>query len=169
LEFIFDQIFGCDSSNVAVFEGSTKNIVKSLLHGYDCSVFSYGATGAGKTYTMLGSKTCPGITYLTIVELYRQMEILANEKEVDLSISHLEVYNGNIKDLIWPSGPLHLQEGNKFGVQVPGLSIHRIKNADDLFALMAKGNRNRTQHPTNANAESSRSHSVFQLYIRIEL
>jgi kinesin family protein 18/19 len=54
-------------------------------------VFAYGATGAGKTFTMLGSKTAPGITYLTIVELYKQMETLANEKEFDLGVSHLEV------------------------------------------------------------------------------
>jgi hypothetical protein len=54
-------------------------------------VFAYGATGAGKTFTMLGSKTSPGITYLTIVELYRQMEIHASEREFDLAVSHLEV------------------------------------------------------------------------------
>jgi kinesin family protein 18/19 len=56
-----------------------------------CLVFAYGATGAGKTFTMLGSKTSPGITYLTIVELYRQMETLASEREFDLAVSHLEV------------------------------------------------------------------------------
>jgi hypothetical protein len=54
-------------------------------------VFAYGATGAGKTFTMLGSKITPGITYLTIVELYKQMEILASEKEFELAVSHLEV------------------------------------------------------------------------------
>jgi kinesin family protein 18/19 len=56
-------------------------------------VFAYGATGAGKTFTMLGKKTSPGITYLTIVELYRQMETLADEKEFELGVSHLEVSN----------------------------------------------------------------------------
>jgi kinesin family protein 18/19 len=56
-------------------------------------VLAYGATGAGKTFTMLGKKTSPGITYLTIVELYRLMETLADEKEFDLGVSHLEVSN----------------------------------------------------------------------------
>jgi kinesin family protein 18/19 len=54
-------------------------------------VFAYGATGAGKTFTMLGSKTCPGITYLTIMELYRQMDTLTSEREFELAVSHLEV------------------------------------------------------------------------------
>jgi kinesin family protein 18/19 len=77
-----------------------------------------------------------------------------------------QVYNENVRDLIQPSGALHLREDGISGVRIPGLSVHRITNADDLFALMARGNKNRTQHPTDANAESSRSHSVFQLYIR---
>jgi kinesin family protein 18/19 len=78
-----------------------------------------------------------------------------------------QVYNENVQDLIQPSGPLHLREDCHYGVRIPGLSLHRIRNADELFALIAKGNKNRTQHPTDANAESSRSHSVFQLCIRM--
>jgi kinesin family protein 18/19 len=77
------------------------------------------------------------------------------------------VYNENVQDLIQPSGPLHLREDSEYGIRIPGLSVHSIRNADDLFALMAQGNKNRTQHPTDANAESSRSHSVFQLYVRM--
>ena len=56
-----------------------------------CLVFAYGATGAGKTFTMLGSKTSPGITYLTIMELYRQMDMLTSEREFEVAVSHLEV------------------------------------------------------------------------------
>jgi len=56
-----------------------------------CLVFAYGATGAGKTFTMLGSKASPGITYLTIMELYRQMDTLTSEREFELAVSHLEV------------------------------------------------------------------------------
>jgi kinesin family protein 18/19 len=77
------------------------------------------------------------------------------------------VYNENVKDLIEPSGPLHIREDGMSTVSIPGLSVHRITNAEELFALMARGNKNRTQHPTDANAESSRSHSVFQLYVRV--
>jgi hypothetical protein len=78
-----------------------------------------------------------------------------------------QVYNENVRDLIQPSGPLQLRGDGTNDVRIPGLSVHRIANADDLFAFMARGNKNRTQHPTDANAESSRSHSVFQLYVRM--
>ena len=49
------------------------------------------------------------------------------------------------------------------GVAIPGLSVHRPTDADGLLAFLQKGNSNRTQHPTDANAESSRSHAVFQV------
>ena len=54
-------------------------------------MFAYGATGAGKTFTMLGSKASPGITFLTIMDLYRQMDTLTSEREFDLAASHLEM------------------------------------------------------------------------------
>ena len=77
------------------------------------------------------------------------------------------MYNENVRDLIQPSSSLSLIDVSTSEVRIPGLSIHCITNADNLFALMAQGNKNRTQHPTDANAESSRSHSVFQVYIRM--
>ena len=77
------------------------------------------------------------------------------------------MYNENVRDLIRPSSPLSLIDVVTSEVRIPGLSIHCITNADNLFALMAQGNKNRTQHPTDANAESSRSHSVFQVYVRM--
>ena len=77
------------------------------------------------------------------------------------------MYNENVRDLIRPSSPLSLIDVGTSEVRIPGLSVHCITNADNLFALMAQGNKNRTQHPTDANAESSCSHSVFQVYVRM--
>ena len=58
---------------------------------------------------------------------------------------------------------LALREDGVKGVAIPGLSVHRPTDADGLLAFLQKGNSNRTQHPTDANAESSRSHAVFQV------
>ncbi|XP_049786111.1 uncharacterized protein LOC126188554 [Schistocerca cancellata] len=165
--YIFDKVFGFTSTNTEVFEGSTKEMIKTLLSGYNCSVFVYGATGAGKTYTMLGSADSPGITYLTMVELYSEMENLKDEKTFDLCVSYLEVYNENVRDLLQPSGPLHVREDSRAGVSVAGLRMETIDSADKLLAMLAQGNKNRTQHPTDANSESSRSHAVFQVHIRM--
>ncbi|XP_043527341.1 kinesin-like protein KIF18A isoform X1 [Frieseomelitta varia] len=167
LQFIFDKIFDVTSDNNDVFEGSTKDLICNLLDGYNCSVFAYGATGAGKTHTMLGNGDDPGITYRTVAELFSEIEKQSEQREFNLGVTYLEIYNENVQDLLHKSGPLHLRDDGRCGVIVAGLKIITIQNAEELLTLLAKGNKNRTQHPTDANEESSRSHAVFQVYINI--
>ncbi|XP_043248956.1 kinesin-like protein KIF18A [Colletes gigas] len=167
LQFIFDKVFNISSSNSDLFEGSTKDLITSLLDGYNCSVFAYGATGAGKTHTMLGSTEDPGITYRTVAELFLQIEKQGEQREFNLGVTYLEIYNENVQDLLHKCGPLHLRDDGRCGVIVAGLKIITIHSAEELLTLLAKGNKNRTQHPTDANEESSRSHAVFQVYINI--
>ncbi|XP_003703114.1 kinesin-like protein KIF18A [Megachile rotundata] len=167
LQFIFDKVFNISSNNSDVFEGSTKDLITSLLDGYNCSVFAYGATGAGKTHTMLGSSEDPGITYRTVAELFAQIEQQGEHREFNLGVTYLEIYNENVQDLLHKSGPLHLRDDGRCGVIVAGLKVITIHSAEELLTLLAKGNKNRTQHPTDANEESSRSHAVFQVYINI--
>lgn len=167
-QYLFDRVFGPESTNEEVFDGSTKNIVTTVLDGYNCSVFVYGATGAGKTYTMLGTKDNPGITFRTMVNLFTQMDAQKNEKVFEIGVSYLEVYNEAVRDLLNPtSGALFLREDGG-GVVVAGLKMERIADPDHMFQLLENGNRNRTQHPTDANAESSRSHAVFQVFIKMK-
>ncbi|NWX94183.1 KI18B protein, partial [Nothoprocta pentlandii] len=130
------------------------------------AVFAYGATGAGKTYTMLGSEKSPGIMYLTMAELYRRIEARKDEKSCEVLVSYQEVYNEQIHDLLEPKGPLAIREDPEKGVVVQGLSFHQPKSAEQLLEMLANGNRNRTQHPTDANATSSRSHAIFQIYVK---
>ena len=110
LAFGFDHMFGHDSTNHQVFEESTKCMLDGLLGGYNCSVFAYGATGAGKTFTMLGSGSQPGVIYHTMTALYQRKHALAGEKTCDVSISYMEVYNEKIKDLLAESKPLPIRE-----------------------------------------------------------
>ncbi|XP_011501402.1 PREDICTED: kinesin-like protein KIF18A [Ceratosolen solmsi marchali] len=167
LQFVFDRIFDTTASNVNVYEGSTKELITNLLDGYNCSVFAYGATGAGKTHTMLGKDGDPGITYRTMAELFTQIDLQADARNFNLGVSYLEIYNENVQDLLHKVGPLHLREDGRAGVIVAGLKIITIHNAEELLSLLAKGNKNRTQHATDANQESSRSHAVFQVYVNI--
>lgn len=169
MQFVFDKVFGFNSINNDIFENTTKSLISSLMDGYNCSVFAYGATGAGKTYTMLGYNDNPGITYLTMAELFKQKSNLMSERDFELGITYLEVYNELVQDLLNPGTPLHLREDGKYGVMVAGNKIHKIENPDELFSLLEQGNKNRTQHPTDANAESSRSHAVFQVYIQMNI
>lgn len=162
----YDDIFDWDANNPEIFEVSTKPLIESLMQGYNCSVFVYGATGAGKTFTMLGSNVTPGITFLTMRALFERIEELEDDRKFEIGISYLEVYNEQVMNLLSKSGPLNLREDGT-GVIVSGLVLKQIHNATELLDLLAQGNKNRTQHPTDANAESSRSHAIFQVHIRM--
>lgn len=165
LHFAFDRVFDETSSQNEVFLNTTKSIIDGLLDGVNCSVFAYGATGAGKTHTMLGSSEKPGVMFLTTMELYRRIEELKHEKNCLVAVSYLEVYNEMIRDLLAPSGPLAIREDAHKGLVVSGLSQHQPTSAEELLEMLDNGNKNRTQHPTDANATSSRSHAVFQVFV----
>lgn len=162
----FNNVFDEVASNHDVFTICTKPLITSVLDGYNCSVFVYGATGAGKTFTMLGSEDTAGITFLTMKELFDIMDIQSEEKKFDIGISYLEVYNELVMNLLTKSAPLKLREDST-GVVVSGLVLKQIHNAEELLELLALGNKNRTQHPTGANSESSRSHAIFQVHIKM--
>lgn len=166
LTMAFDQVFNNQARNNDIFEFSMRPLVQSVMQGYNCSAFVYGATGAGKTFTMLGNEENPGVTYLTMKELFDQIEEHSSERKFDIGISYLEVYNEQVMNLLTKTGPLKLREDAN-GVVVSGLVLKPIFEADELLELLALGNRNRTQHPTDANAESSRSHAIFQVHIRM--
>ena len=158
----FDHVFDTESQNVDVYEGCMQSMIKSLMDGYNCSIFVYGATGAGKTHTMLGNLEEPGIVFLTVRELFNRMDEQSAVKHFDVGVSYLEVYNELVMNLLSKSGPLKLRE-NSHGVEVGGLALTQIHNAEQLINYLIDGNKNRTQHPTDANAESSRSHAIFQV------
>ncbi|NWW47407.1 KI18B protein, partial [Pedionomus torquatus] len=166
LKFVFDRVFDEKATQEEVFQCTTREVLDSVLNGYNCSVFAYGATGAGKTYTMLGSEKNPGIMYLTMVELYRRIEARKEQKSCEVLVSYQEVYNEQIHDLLEPKGPLAIREDPEKGVVVQGLSLHQPTSAEQLLQMLADGNKNRTQHPTDANATSSRSHAIFQIYVK---
>ncbi|XP_058519227.1 kinesin-like protein KIF18A isoform X3 [Ochotona princeps] len=166
LKFVFDTVFDETSTQLEVFEHTTKPILRSFLNGYNCTVLAYGATGAGKTHTMLGSVDEPGVMYLTMLDLYKSMDEIKEEKVCSTAVSYLEVYNEQIRDLLVNSGPLAVREDSQKGVVVQGLTLHQPKSSAEILQLLDNGNRNRTQHPTDLNATSSRSHAVFQIYLR---
>ncbi|KAL3275699.1 hypothetical protein HHI36_020449 [Cryptolaemus montrouzieri] len=168
IQFVFNRVFDWNVQNVEVFENSTKPLINSLMDGINCSVFAYGATGSGKTHTMLGNPSNPGITFLTMQKLFETKETLSIERDFELGITYLEVYNEIVRDLLNPGTTLTLREDSKFGVVVAGIKYVLIGSANELYNLLEEGNRNRTQHPTDANAESSRSHAVFQVYLKMK-
>ncbi|XP_034047757.1 kinesin-like protein KIF18A isoform X2 [Thalassophryne amazonica] len=115
---------------------------------------------------MLGSQNDPGVMYRTMKELFQRMDDAKEEKEFAVAFSYLEVYNEQIRDLLARAGPLAVREDSSKGVVIQGLSLHQPKSAEHILEALDSGNQNRTQHPTDVNATSSRSHAVFQIYLR---
>jgi kinesin family protein 18/19 len=132
------------------------------MQGYNASVFAYGSTGAGKTYTMLGTEENPGIMLLSIDELFTSIEKYSFERDYKLKISYVEVYNENIKDLLTDkSDSLDLREDSVKGVCVAGVTEIMTTNVDEIMRYIRQGNRMRTKERTDANEASSRSHAVL--------
>ncbi|KAL5019094.1 hypothetical protein ScPMuIL_004816 [Solemya velum] len=165
--FMFDYSFDSNSTQESVYEATTKILIGNVINGYNATVFAYGATGAGKTYTMLGMDDDPGIMARALNDLFLEMEKTSEDMAYKVTMSYLEIYNEMIRDLLQPSsGILDLREDAKGGVQVAGLSEVMARSTVEVMDVLLKGNKQRTQEPTSANKTSSRSHAVLQVTVK---
>lgn len=167
-KFIFDKIFDVDASQQDVYTSTTQPLLDSIIDGFNATIFAYGATGCGKTYTISGTPDHPGIIFLTMQELFQRMEQLSDIKQFQLTVSYLEIYNEQIHDLLKPETPskkLVVREDSEKRTFVSNLSHYSPENVQEVMDLVIKGNMNRTTSPTDANATSSRSHAVLQIHV----
>ncbi|XP_078429160.1 ATP binding microtubule motor family protein [Wolffia australiana] len=160
--FSFDASFPESTSQQEVYATTAAELVDGVLQGRNGSVFCYGATGAGKTYTMLGTTENPGVMVLAIKELFWKIRQRSSDGNHVVHLSYLEVYNETVRDLLSPGRPLVLRE-DKQGIIAAGLTQYRAYSTDEVMALLQQGNRNRTTEPTRANETSSRSHAILQV------
>ncbi|XP_057241593.1 kinesin-like protein KIF18B [Malurus melanocephalus] len=165
LKFVFDHVFDEEATQEEVFQHTTLPLLDSLLDGYNCSVFAYGASGAGKTHTVMGSKASPGMVQLATVELFKRLEAM-KDKSYEVLVSYQQVYKERVYDLLVPQGPLNIREEPGKGAVAQGLSFHQPTSPEQLLDMLAKGNKNRAQRHTKANATSSRSHAIFQIQVK---
>lgn len=165
-QYAFDRVFREDSTQLQVFEQTTKPLISHVLNGYNATVFAYGATGCGKTYTITGTEKDPGVIFQTMNELYFEIDRISKEYIVEIGLTYLEVYNEQIKDLFSNSNAhLDIRE-DESRIVVAGLNEIIPRDLSHVMKLLLQGNENRTQAFTHANAVSSRSHAVLQIHIR---
>ncbi|XP_004394262.1 PREDICTED: kinesin-like protein KIF19 [Odobenus rosmarus divergens] len=165
--FIFDAVFDQHASQEDVYRATTQHLVEGVVSGYNATVFAYGPSGAGKTYTMLGMDAEPGIYLQTLTDLFRAIEESRDNADCSVSMSYLEIYNEVIRDLLNPSsGFLDLREDSRGSIQIAGIMEVSTSNAQEIMQLLTKGNRQRTQEPTAAKRTSSRSHAVLQVTVQ---
>jgi kinesin family protein 18/19 len=129
---------------------------------------AYGSTGAGKTYTMLGTGEQPGIMAKSLADLFTLIENSKN-RYFKLRFSYIEVYNESIRDLTNKKENLELREDPVKGTIIIGVNELEVTNSSEVFKLLLKGNNNRTTESTNANETSSRSHAILQINMENKL
>lgn len=165
-------MFDDNTTQGDVYEATTRNLLDSVLDGYNATVFAYGATGCGKTHTITGTAQQPGIIFMTMQELFEKVDDLQSQKESEITLSYLEIYNETIRDLLNPGGGtkqgLMLREDAHQAVSVAGLSSHKPQSVQEVMDMVIRGNAMRTQSPTEANATSSRSHAVLQINVSLK-
>ena len=169
-EFKFDFAFDEKATQAEIYQFTTANLVKQVVNGFNATVYAYGATGTGKTYTMVGGGDNWGLMIRSISDLFK---IINNEKEKKyvIKISYVEIYNEIIKDLLSDkinSPPLEIRADAQKGVILQGAEFKKVTNETDAYKLIMRGNKNRTEKPSSYNENSSRSHAILQIYIEIE-
>ncbi|XP_014472394.1 PREDICTED: kinesin-like protein KIF19 isoform X2 [Dinoponera quadriceps] len=167
-QYLYDIVFGEDSTQEQVYEGTTKNLAQDVLNGYNATVFAYGATGAGKTHTMVGTSSNPGIMVRALNDIFLAAQKLPDNTEFTVTMSYMEIYNENIRDLLNPSsGYLDLRDDTRGrNVQVSGLTEVSTNSTEEVMQLLHRGNKARTMEPTAANKTSSRSHALLSVTVR---
>jgi kinesin family member 17 len=168
--FTYDAVFGEHSTQEQLFEQAALPMVLSVLEGINATIFAYGQTGSGKTYTMEGVSRPPelwGVIPRAIREVFdrvSQLRTIQNAKSYTIYVSHTEIYNEKVRDLLsdTPRTPLQLVEDTKKGgVIVKSLSRHRVTDYQAALRLLKRGSTNRVLGATEMNQDSSRSHSIF--------
>ncbi|KAF2690047.1 kinesin-domain-containing protein [Lentithecium fluviatile CBS 122367] len=168
--FTFDRVFDMASRQVDVFDYSIRPTVDDILNGYNGTVFAYGQTGAGKSYTMMGTsiddEAGKGIIPRIVEQIFASILASPSNIEYTVRVSYMEIYMERIRDLLVPQNdnlPVH-EEKNK-GVYVKGLLEVYVASVEEVFEVMRRGGDARAVASTNMNAESSRSHSIFVITV----
>ena len=170
--FNFDHIFDINSEQAEIFEKIGLPSVDHLVNGFNVTLFAYGQTGTGKTYTMDGGndKNSRGLASRLIENLFERTERLSNFGEVYLAISVIQIYNEEVYDLLDENTSKAKLRLNKDGSPI----IEDLTECDILDFKMAQGlidkaKKRRVTSATVMNQESSRSHMIICIKMIQEL
>ncbi|OLY80014.1 putative 125 kDa kinesin-related protein [Smittium mucronatum] len=218
--YTFDKVFGPEADQETVYQDVAMPILKEVLQGlnesfffldsFNCTIFAYGQTGTGKTYTMEGNmdsvnqerssevgiakgfdpdrlarKGVPPEAGIIPRVLQRMFYLLdQSSQEYSVSVSHLELYNEELRDLLAdsedsPSFPINNSGDNsririyddgagKGGIVIQGLEEKLVRSSNDAIKLLQRGSQRRQVANTKCNEFSSRSHSIYMLTVHIK-
>ncbi|OMO57025.1 hypothetical protein CCACVL1_26072 [Corchorus capsularis] len=157
--YTFDRVFSPDCPNRLVYESGAKEVALSVVSGINSSVFAYGQTSSGKTYTMIG------ITEYAMADIYGYIE-RHKEREFIMKFSAMEIYNESVRDLLSSdSTPLRLLDDPERGTVVERLTEETLRDWNHFKELLSVCEAQRQIGETSLNETSSRSHQILRLTI----
>uniref|UniRef100_A0A1I7UXL0 Kinesin-like protein n=2 Tax=Caenorhabditis tropicalis TaxID=1561998 RepID=A0A1I7UXL0_9PELO len=175
----FFRVYDADTTQEQIYSDLVSSQIKKVIAGFNCTVFAYGQTGTGKTFTMEGGRTdaksssddpSTGIIPRAVEDIFEQLESSGCE-EYSLRVSYVELYNEELFDLLASTisedrERLRIFEDvNKKGVIVSGVEEVPVRNRSDVFKLLQLGAEKRRTAATLMNMHSSRSHSLFMVNV----
>lgn len=167
--FTFDSVYDWNSKQIDLYDETFRPLVDSVLLGFNGTIFAYGQTGTGKTYTMEGVRNDPerrGVIPNSFEHIFTHISRSQNQQYL-VRASYLEIYQEEIRDLLSKdqSRRLELRERPDTGVYVKDLSSFVTKSVREIEHVMNVGNQNRSVGATNMNEHSSRSHAIFVITV----
>uniref|UniRef100_A0A1B6FBV9 Kinesin-like protein n=1 Tax=Cuerna arida TaxID=1464854 RepID=A0A1B6FBV9_9HEMI len=169
--FSFDRVFDYNCSQQEIYNAVVRPLVISILDGFNCTVFAYGQSSAGKTYTMegiLNEDKYKGIIPRTFEQIFDHISSSYNMQYL-VRASYLEIYQDEIRDLLNTncSQKYELRESKELGVYVKNITSTVCKNVKQMLMLILTGQQRRSIGTTNLNDRSSRSHAVFTITVEM--
>uniref|UniRef100_A0A2K5S959 Kinesin-like protein n=2 Tax=Cebidae TaxID=9498 RepID=A0A2K5S959_CEBIM len=167
--FTFDAVYDWNAKQFELYDETFRPLVDSVLQGFNGTIFAYGQTGTGKTYTMEGIRGDPekrGVIPNSFDHIFTHISRSQNQQYL-VRASYLEIYQEEIRDLLSKDQTkrLELKERPDTGVYVKDLSSFVTKSVKEIEHVMNVGNQNRSVGATNMNEHSSRSHAIFVITI----
>ncbi len=171
--FTFSKIFNEGSAQTEVFENTCLTLLEDLINKKKSGlIFTYGMTNAGKTFTVIGTGTNPGILPISLSYLYKQLE---HDNNVKILCNFVEIYNEEVFDLLASTNDnknkfykkkLGIKENYKKIFFLPDVTYLKISNLEDFNNALNKGISKKVHAATNLNMNSSRSHTIFKIILR---
>ncbi|KAB1211060.1 Kinesin-4 [Morella rubra] len=166
--FKFDRVYTPKDDQVDVFADASP-MVTSVLDGYNVCIFAYGQTGTGKTFTMEGTEQNRGVNYRTLEHLFNIAKERSETFTYNISVSVLEVYNEQIRDLLAmtpTSKKLEIKQASEGFCHVPGIVEAKVDNIWEAWSVLQAGSNARAVGSNNVNEHSSRSHCMLCIMVR---
>ncbi|XP_073429626.1 kinesin-like protein KIF21A isoform X7 [Dendrobates tinctorius] len=186
--FTFDYVFDIDSRQDAIYMECTEKLIEGCFEGYNATVFAYGQTGAGKTYTMgTGfdvniTEEEHGIIPRAVKHLFRRIDErkqAALEQglpppDFKVNAQFLELYNEEVLDLFDTTrdidarnkkSNIKIHEDSTGGIYTVGVTTRNVASEAEMMQCLKLGALSRTTASTQMNVQSSRSHAIFTVHL----